>query len=100
MNYSKDIKGWRKITVYDTDFRYCLLDMADTITRLKLWNWFKNQQNPKSGYNFWNHKNIQKISNNLKNNNHSGATFGYCIKQMHLISKNGFEKWNSNDMPC
>ena len=31
---------WPYIEVYGGDFRGCLKDMADTVTRLELWDWF------------------------------------------------------------
>ena len=39
MNYPNDPHEWRLIKVYETDFRPSLLDMAQTITRLGLWDW-------------------------------------------------------------
>ena len=38
--------------------------------------------------------NIKKISSGLEVNDHSGATFGYCMRQMQFIAKHGFDKWN------
>ena len=95
MDYPTDVNAWRFIEVYGTDFRPCLLDMAQTTTRLGLWDWFKTENPPgDSGYMFWGHPNVNKISNGLKDNQHSGATFGYCMRQMQAIAKQGFETWN------
>ena len=56
--------------------------MAETITRLGLWDWFKNEQPPDNqGYMFWNHPNVNKICSCLKNNRHSGSTLAYCMRQ-------------------
>jgi len=94
-HYSNDIKNWCTVKVYGLDFRQHLLDMARTTTRLKLWEWFKNESPPEgNGYMFWEHPNIKKISDGLENNDHSGATFGYCMRQIQFIAKNGFESWN------
>ena len=41
MNYPNDTNEWRLIKVYGVDFRPDLLDMAQTITRLNLWDWMK-----------------------------------------------------------
>ena len=95
MEYPQDITRWRMITVYDVDFRQCLLDMAQTTTRLELWDWFKNESPPNDkGYMYWGHPNVEKISDGLTDNPHSGATFGYCMRQMQAIAKQGFENWN------
>ena len=99
MDYPKDIVSWRLIEVYGTDFRPQLLDMAQTISRLGLWDWFKNEEPPEnSGYMYWGHSNIHKISSGLENNNHSGATFGYCMRQMQSIARTGFHSWNKSQV--
>ena len=95
ITYPQDINKWRFVEVYGTYFRPCLLDMAQTITRLELWDWFKNENPPgDSGYMYWGHSNVTKISDGLADNQHSGATFGYCMRQMQAIAKQGFENWN------
>ena len=95
MDYPTDVNAWRFVEVYGTDFRPCLLDMAQTTTRLGLWDWFKTENPPgDSGYMFWGHPNINLISSSLKNNQHSGATFGYCMRQMQRIAEEGFQGWN------
>ena len=100
MNYPDNINDWRYIDVYGKDFRPCLLDMAQTTTRLGLWDWFKNKNPPEGeGYMFWGDANVENISNGLADNSHSGATFGYCMRQMQAIAKLGFNKWNKVDKP-
>jgi hypothetical protein len=100
VNYPSNINSWRFVEVYGTDFRPCLIDMANTTNRLGLWEWFRDEPPPSdSGYSFWNHANVNKISNGLEDNNHSGATFSYCMRQMQYIAKNGFEKWNNPLQP-
>jgi len=39
---------------------------------------------------FCDESNVTKISNGLQDNSHSGATFGYCMRCMEYIAKNGF----------
>ena len=86
---------WKPVSVYGTDFRPSLKDMADTTDRLGLWDWFKNESPPgDEGYMFWDHKNVNAISNSLSNNQHSGATFGLAMRYMQAIAKAGFEDWN------
>jgi len=100
VTYPNDLSKWRYVDVYGIDFRPSLKDMADTTTNLGLWSWFKTESPPEnSGYTYWGHENVNKISNNLKNNDHSGATFGYCMRQIQYIAKNGFDKWNNPEQP-
>ena len=41
--------------------------MAATITELELWDWFMEENPPEGkGYSWWEHPNISKISDNLK----------------------------------
>ena len=80
--YPSSIEEWPHIKVYGTDFRPMLQEMADTISRLELL--------------YWGHKNVSLISNNLPNNEHSGATFGYAMRCMQSIAKNGFDEWKNS----
>ena len=96
--YPTDITEWPSVEVYGSNFTSHLLDAAETITKLELWDWFKNLSPPKdSGVAFWTHKNLTSISNGLQNNDHSGATFAYCIRCMQSIAKNGFENFKSQN---
>jgi hypothetical protein len=100
ITYPDNINEWHNVNVYGLDFRRNLLDMAQTTTRLNLWNWFKNESPPKNeGYHSWDHENVNKICEELYNNNHSGSTFGYCMYQMQIIARNGFETWNKVNVP-
>lgn len=93
-----DISKWKKVTVYNSDFTPHLKAMADVIEKLELWDWLKNNKPPEdSGYMFWNHEIITKISNNIENNPHSGATFAFALRTMQSIAQNGFDNWNNNN---
>ena len=77
------------------DFRPEIKNMADTVTRLKLWTWFRDEAPPKGhGYMNWGHKNIYKITHGLPDNPHSGATFAFCMRLMQSIAIQGFGNWN------
>ena len=74
--------------------------MAASITRLELWDWFRTERPPENqGYSWWNHPNINKISNNLQDdqgnfdNPHTGASFACSMRNMQVIAKEGFLKW-------
>ena len=89
------LSTWKTITVYGSDFTPELKMMADTITKLELWEWLRNYSPDKGkGFMWSSDKNIKKISNALPQNNHSGATFAYAMRQMEFIAKNGFDEWN------
>jgi len=47
-NYPQNTNEWRLVKIYGMDFRSNLLDMAQTTTRLDLWNWFKNESPPEN----------------------------------------------------
>ena len=95
MNPPPDLAAsdYKFVEVYGTDFRPCVKDMADTVTRLELWDWFRTD--PPNGYMFCSHPNVDKISNGLENNVHSGATFAYCMRLMQAIAMQGFDEWNA-----
>ena len=67
---------YKFVEVYGTDFRPCVKDMCDTVTRLELWDWFKTENPPQdSGYMFWGHDNVSKISNGLQDNQQQWCYF-------------------------
>jgi hypothetical protein len=75
-------------------------DMIKTINRLELWEWIRDQNPPEEkGYMFWNHKNVNAISEGLENNNHSGFSFAMCMRQIQYIAKNDWETWNKCNGP-
>ena len=76
--------------------------MAATVTRLELWDWFRIESPPENqGYSWWDHPNINKISDNLQDdqghfdNPHSGASFACSMRNMQAIAKEGFLKWKA-----
>ena len=97
MTYSTpDVNGWPLIKVYGCDFRKPLKEMADTVDRLEMWHWFKNEKPPDdSGYMYWGHENINMINRCLPTNEHSGATFGFAMRCMQAIAIKGFDEWKA-----
>ena len=74
--------------------------MAATITELELWDRFMEENPPEGkGYSWWEHPNISKISDNLKDDNgnldnpHSGCSFACAMRNMQSIAKLGFPAW-------
>ena len=92
-----DIDQWKETTCFNhMDFRKELKDMADTVTRLDLWDWFRYENPPsKLGYMFWKHNNIKKISDGISYTGHSGASFACALRTMQHIARFGFAQWNS-----
>ena len=61
MSSTPDYQNWKPVQVYGCDFRPSLKDMADTVDRLELWDWFKNESPPEDcGYTYWKHENMIK----------------------------------------
>jgi len=90
-----DKSGW-PTDHFSNDIRL----MAATVTRLELWSWFKEENPPEDkGYCWWGHENINKISDNLMDDNgnldnpHSGASFACAMRNIQCIAKKGFEVW-------
>ena len=89
-----DNSEWPLVKVYGMDFRTELNTMAQTVEKYGLWSWFRTESPPEgTGYMFWGHENVSLINNNLPNNEHSGATFGFALRVMQAIAKKGFENW-------
>jgi hypothetical protein len=81
-------------------FSYKFIGHGKDYNKIKPLNWFKNESPPENeGYQFWDDENINKISDGLENNNHSGATFGFCMRQIQFIAKNGFDEYNKYNIP-
>lgn len=90
MTEPKSYKDWKEHTVYGCDFRPQLHDMYLTIKNLELEKYIANYS-PDTGWNFATGDEINRISAGLDDNPHSGVTFGYCLKVMSDVFKNG---WN------
>jgi len=73
-------------------------DMIKTTNKLQAWEWFRDDTPPKDkGYTYWNHENVNAISDGLEHNNHSGASFGMCMRQIQFIAGNSWETWNDRN---
>ena len=63
-----------------------LQNMYDAITRLNLWDWLKSFRT-ENGFIFESTPEIQAISSETSEINHSGASFVFCMRQMEQIAK-------------
>lgn len=80
--------------VYNVDFRPDLLLMANSITELGYWEFFKNETPPRNeGYMFWNNSKIDELNRTCAESGHSGATFGMACRHMQFIAQNGFDAY-------
>ena len=89
-----DINTWHPcISSYGFNMNQEINDMINTTNRLELWEWFQEYE-PEKGFMWSNHDNIAAISSGLDNNNHSGASFGICMRQIQFIAQHSWEDWN------
>lgn len=97
MKYPNNIYDWRIIIVGEQDLRPKLLDIANAISTAKKWDWIKKISPPKNqNYGFWRDTNIFEIEKHMVyTKSHTASSFNYCMKQMKIIAKNGFDKWNN-----
>ena len=80
---------------YGFDMNTEIDDMIKTANRLQVWEWLRDEKPPDGkGYTYWGHENVNAISDGLENNNHSGASFGMCMRQLQFIAENDWETWN------
>ena len=66
----------------------------DAITKLELWNYIKNFN--EDSFMFSNSPKIMRIYNKIEElgyTGHSGASFGYIMRNMEYIAKYGIEKF-------
>lgn len=79
--------------INDSHSKQMLEDGYKTITDLDLWNWIANYTPEEGkGFMFSSHDNITKIGNAMKTG-HSGASYGWTMRNMESIAKNGWDKF-------
>jgi hypothetical protein len=67
-------------------------DAYDTIERLGLWEWFGEfEPHPNEGFMFTTDIKIAMIGTSMKFDGHSGSTFGWTMRVVHDIAKQGWE---------
>jgi len=73
-------------------YQEILTDAYETITRLGLWE--KMKEDPGSGgFMYSGHNYISEISSAIKYDGHSGASFGWTMRVMQFIAKNGWDAY-------
>ncbi len=83
-----------------------MLEDADAaITTCGLWEWMSTY-NPTAGegFMFSNHPNLDKISQAMKYEGHSGASYGWTMRTMQQVARLGWDKFaevvSANEPPC
>ncbi len=82
--------------LYDEDEAEMLQDADNAITVSELWTWladFKPEDG--KGFMFSNHPNLDVIQNAMKYTGHSGSSYGWTMRQMEFIAKEGWDKFRS-----
>ena len=71
-----------------------LKNMFDAVTKLNLWEWFKNFEiDPELGFRFDDAPEITAISKETAHMGYSGASFGWCMVNMWKIAKLGWSQY-------
>lgn len=93
--YPSRKEDWYPIEVYGKDFSGSVNNMFQFIISNNLQEWFQDfEPDSDKGYMWSSSPIIDKISNGVEDDCHSGATFGYCLRIMQDIFKNNnIKKW-------
>ena len=79
--------------IYETYELEMVQDAYDTVKRLGLWEWLGTfEPHANEGFMFTADINVAMIGNELKYNDHSGSSFGWTMRVVHDIAKNGWTK--------
>ena len=89
--------------IYDFNFvkdlqnRAFLVSAFNSVSECELWPWFKNFDSSNSFFMFSTEPEINKLQTVLFkdpiNNNHSGTSYGYILREIEYIAKNGYEMY-------
>lgn len=81
--------------IYDDATRIYLKDAWQAIEKTNTWDDLKSKDVPgEGGFMFSSHPVIKKIYSGMDDSlGHSGATFGWTMRQMEYIAKDGWETW-------
>lgn len=75
-----------------------LEDAWDAVTKLDLWNFFKNERPPENkGYMFWDAPELVQL-HPILNVSHSNASFGCTLRIIQNIAIKGWNKWVDDEV--
>lgn len=70
-----------------------LKDAYDAITACDLWGWMREfSPEDGKGFMFTSHPNLERIDKAMKYQGHSGASYGWTMRQMESIAKIGWDE--------
>jgi hypothetical protein len=75
---------------YSDEESLMLFDMFEAITEAKKWEWLRTYE-PGRGFMFSDAPELKDIDKCLQYQGHSGGSYGWCMRQMQVIAKEGFE---------
>lgn len=79
-----------------TDHEKLMLDDAyKAVSTAKKWSYLKNKTFDESGFMFCTDDELSTISNAMKYQGHSGASFAWTMRQMEYIAKDGWNMFSS-----
>jgi hypothetical protein len=80
-------------SIYEPFETKMLADAYQAITACDLWEWMRVFR-PKDGegFMFANHPNLDLINQEMKYGGHSGASYGWTMRQMESIAKIGWDE--------
>lgn len=82
--------------LFDQHKANMLQDADNAVTQCKLWDWL-NMYEPANGFGLDNHPNLALINNAMKlYDSHSGASYGWTMRQMEYIAKHGWTLFEFN----
>lgn len=82
--------------ISDDDTRRLVINGYHAVTQLELWDWLKSFE-PNEGFMWSSHPNISVVMNKMETIDetvgHSGASFGFTMRHLEYIAKNGMEEY-------
>lgn len=80
-------------SIYEPFEATMLKDAYQAITACDLWDWMRVFR-PKDGegFMFANHPNLDRINEAMKYGGHSGASYGWTMRQMESLAKIGWDE--------
>lgn len=90
---SKSLPAPGDFSFMNTNDNYLLSDAYRAITVAGQWDFMRTEEPPEGqGYMFWPHPSLSAITKEM-NCDHSGASYGWTMRQMQFIAKRGWDEY-------
>jgi hypothetical protein len=100
----KTVYGNQSVAMQDFSFiadehtRVLVANGYEAVSQLELWGWLRAfEPNPNEGFMWSSDPNITSIGNKMheinKDIGHSGGSFGFTMRTLHYIARNGIDKY-------